>query len=590
MGATLPPRYTVTNNGQRAAQGDTAEAAAEALGPEAALVQLDPVGLGASLASVGRGLTRNPGGALNAWSNYTRDLAAASVAVVARSLGADCDGPAERRPKDRRFADPAWEHNPFYYGLREGYLLFERLTHELTAAAQLEEPVARKAAFASQTIVDALAPTNTLPGNPAALKRAFETAGASLFRGLRTFLADVAENDGMPRQVDRNVFRVGKDLAATPGKVVFRNELMELIQYAPQTETVFEIPLLCSPPWINKYYVMDLAPRRSFIEWAVQHGHTVFAISYRNPDESMRDVKLDDYMLDGPRAALEAIEEITGSPQANIVGLCLGGTITTMLLAYLEQVGDRRVRSATLLNTLVDFSEPGVLGVFTDESTIAGLEAKMQERGFLDSSEMSRTFTLLRANDLVWNYVVNNWLLGEKPPPFDILAWNDDDTRLPAAMHSFYLRSCYVRNEFAQGTLELAGEKLSPASIAADVYVLSAREDHIAPWHAGYATTRVLRNGSDGHDGRVRFVLSSSGHIAGIVNPPSPKSSYWTNDELGPDPERWLAGATSHPGSWWEDWSAWIEQRAGARRPPPSLGSERHPPIADAPGSYVLER
>ncbi len=590
MGATLPPRYTVTNNGQRAAQGDTAEAAAEALGPEAALVQLDPVGLGASLASVGRGLTRNPGGALNAWSNYTRDLAAASVAVVARSLGADCDGPAERRPKDRRFADPAWEHNPFYYGLREGYLLFERLTHELTAAAQLEEPVARKAAFASQTIVDALAPTNTLPGNPAALKRAFETAGASLFRGLRTFLADVAENDGMPRQVDRNVFRVGKDLAATPGKVVFRNELMELIQYAPQTETVFEIPLLCSPPWINKYYVMDLAPRRSFIEWAVQHGHTVFAISYRNPDESMRDVKLDDYMLDGPRAALEAIEEITGSPQANIVGLCLGGTITTMLLAYLEQVGDRRVRSATLLNTLVDFSEPGVLGVFTDESTIAGLEAKMQERGFLDSSEMSRTFTLLRANDLVWNYVVNNWLLGEKPPPFDILAWNDDDTRLPAAMHSFYLRSCYVRNEFAQGKLELAGEKLSPASIAADVYVLSAREDHIAPWHAGYATTRVLRNGSDGHDGRVRFVLSSSGHIAGIVNPPSPKSSYWTNDELGPDPERWLAGATSQQGSWWEDWSAWIEERAGARRPPPSLGSERHPPIADAPGSYVLER
>jgi polyhydroxyalkanoate synthase len=580
----------VTSNGQRPTQGDTAEAAAAALGPEAALVQLDPVGLGGSLASVGRGLLHNPGGALNAWSDYARDVAAASVAVVARSLGADCDGPAERRPKDRRFADPTWEQNPFYYGLREGYLLFERLTHDLTAAARLEEPVERKATFASQTIVDALAPTNTLLGNPAALKKAFETAGASVFRGFRTFLADLADNDGMPRQVEPNVFTVGKDLAATPGKVVFRNELMELIQYAPQTETVFEVPLLCSPPWINKYYVMDLAPRRSFIEWAVQHGHTVFAISYRNTDESMRGVRLEDYMLEGPRAALEAIEEITGSPEANIVGLCLGGTITTMLLAYLEQEGDRRVRSATLLNTLVDFSEPGVLGIFTDESTIAGLEAKMQERGFLDSSQMSRTFTLLRANDLVWNYVVNNWLLGEKPPPFDILAWNDDDTRLPAAMHSFYLRSCYVRNEFAHGKLELAGKKLSPASIAADVYILSAREDHIAPWHAGYATTKVLRNGNGEHDGRVRFVLSSSGHIAGIVNPPSPKSSYWTNDELGPDAERWLEGATSHKGSWWEDWSAWIEERAGARRPPPPLGSERHAAIADAPGSYVLER
>jgi polyhydroxyalkanoate synthase len=571
----------VTSNGQRAAE---AEAAAEALGPEAALVQLDPVGLGASLASVGRGLARNPAGAIQAWARYTRDVVAASAAVAARSLGAACEGPAERHPRDRRFIDPAWEQNPLYYGLREGYLLFERLTHDLADAAELDAQSARKAAFASQTIVDALAPSNTLLGNPAAMKKAFETAGASVFRGLRTFLADVAENGGMPRQIDSTAFTVGKNLAATPGKVVFRNELMELIQYTPQTDTVFEIPLLCSPPWINKYYVMDLAPRRSFIEWAVQHGHTVFAISYRNPDESMRGVKLDDYMLDGPRAALQTIEEITGSPQTNIVGLCLGGTITTMLLAYLEQVGDRRVRSATLLNTLVDFSEPGILGVFTDEATIAGLEKKMEGRGYLDATEMSRTFTLLRANDLVWNYVVNNWLLGQQPPPFDILAWNADDTRLPAAMHSFYLRSCYVRNEFARGKLELAGKTLTPQAIGADVYILSAREDHIAPWHAGYATTRVLRKGS------VRFVLSSSGHIAGIVNPPSPKSSYWTNDELVPEPERWLEGATSHQGSWWEDWSQWIEERAGARGALPPMGSVEHPPIADAPGAYVLER
>jgi polyhydroxyalkanoate synthase subunit PhaC len=574
----------VTRNGQGAGGDDEAAAAAEAVGPEAGLIPLlDPVGFGESLASVGRGLARNPVDALQALTRYTTDLVAASAAAAARSLGADSEGQSERRPRDRRFADPAWDRNPLYYWLREGYLLFDRLTQDLVAAAHLEQPAAGKAAFASQTIVDALAPTNTLLGNPAAVKKAFETAGASVFRGLRTFLADVAENGGLPRQIDSTAFTVGKDLAATPGKVVLRNELMELIQYAPQTETVFEVPLLCSPPWINKYYVMDLAPGRSFIEWAVQHGHTVFAISYRNPGESMRGVTLDDYMLEGPRDALRAIEEITGAPQANIVGLCLGGTITTMLLAYLEQVGDRRVRSATLLNTLVDFSEPGVLGVFTDEATIAGLERKMESRGYLDASEMSRTFTLLRANDLLWNYVVNNWLLGEKPPPFDILAWNDDDTRLPAAMHSFYLRSCYVRNEFAQGKLELAGEKLNPQAIKADVYVLSAREDHIAPWHAGYATTRALPKGA------VRFVLSSSGHIAGIVNPPGPKGSYWTNDRLELEPERWLEGATSHQGSWWEDWSPWIEDRAGARRPPPPMGSEKYSPIADAPGTYVFE-
>jgi polyhydroxyalkanoate synthase subunit PhaC len=522
--------------------------------------------------------------ALQALTRYTTDLVAASAVAAARSLGADSEGPSERSPKDRRFADPAWEENPLYYWLREGYLLFDRLAQDLVVAARLEEPTAGKASFAAQTIVDSLAPTNTLLGNPAAVKRAFETAGASVFRGLRTFLADVAENDGFPRQVDRAAFTLGKDLAATPGKVVFRNELMELIQYAPQTETVFEIPLLCSPPWINKYYVMDLAPRRSFIEWAVQHGHTVFAISYRNPDESMREVTFGDYMLEGPRAALLAIEEITGAPQANVVGLCLGGTITAMLLAYFEQTGDRRVRSATLLNTLVDFSEPGILGVFADETTIARIGRKMEKHGYLGASDMSRTFTLLRANDLVWNYVANNWLLGKEPPPFDILAWNDDSTRMPAAMHSFYLRSCYVGNEFAQGKLQLAGEKLSPKAIKADVYVLSAREDHIAPWRAGYATTRALPKGG------VRFVLSSSGHIAGIVNPPSPKSSYWTNDKLGPEPERWLEGATSHQGSWWEDWSPWIEARAGARRPPPPIGSEKHSPIADAPGTYVFEK
>jgi polyhydroxyalkanoate synthase len=346
---------------------------------------------------------------------------------------------------------------------------------------------------------------------------------------------------------------------------------------------VFEIPLLASPPWINKYYIMDLAPGRSFIEWAVRHGHTVFAISYRNPTAAMRDVSLDDYLLGGPLAALEVITDITGAQQVNIVGLCLGGTLTAALLAYLAEIGRDCVASATLLNTLLDFSDPGQLGVFTDAESIERLERKMAERGYLESQEMAGTFDLLRSNDLIWNYVVSNWLLGQDPPAFDILAWNADATRMPANMHSFYLRSCYLENRLAKGEMVLAGTRLRLERIGEDVFLLAARNDHIAPWRSSYKATQLLKS-------NVRFVLSSSGHIAGIVNPPSPKSRHWTNPELPPTPEAWLAGAAEHRGSWWEDWAAWIETRAGERRKPPRIGSRKHRPLGDAPGTYVHER
>jgi polyhydroxyalkanoate synthase len=561
-----------------------AAAAAEALGPEAGFLvrAIDPVGLGEALARAAFGLARNPMGVAEAASGYVAGLIAATAAAGARAFGADVPGPATGPAKDRRFGDRTWEENAAYWLLRQQYLLFSELMDELVAAARLEGSDALKAEFAVRQIVDALAPTNTFL-NPAALKRLLETGGASVVRGMRNLLVDLAQNGGFPRIVDRDAFVVGKQLAATPGKVVFRNDLMELMQYAPQTDTVYEVPLLCSPPWINKYYVMDLAPGRSFVEWAVAHGHTVFAISYRNPDATMRDVTLDDYLVHGPRAALDAIAEITGSPAVNIVGLCLGGSLTAMLLAYLQQAGDDRVRSATFLNTLMDFAEPGMLGAFTDDATVTALERQMERRGYLQASQMASTFTLMRANDLVWNYVVNNWLLGDDPPAFDILAWNDDATRMPAAMHSFYIRSCYQRNDFAGGRLELDGTLLRPESITADVYILSAIDDHIAPWRAGYASTGLLSDASR------RFVLSTSGHIAGIVNPPSPKSSYWVNDELPPEPEQWLAGATKRPGSWWEDWAEWIGARAGARREPPPFGSASYPPLGDAPGSYVHE-
>jgi polyhydroxyalkanoate synthase len=561
-----------------------ADAAAEALGPEAgALLRgLDPVGFLGALGHAAAGLAKNPSAVLQASLSYLGGVAAATAATGARVFGADVAGPAEPAPKDRRFGDRTWQENPAYFLLLQHYLLFARLTDDLVSAAGLDGRTALKAEFAVRQIVDALAPTNTLL-NPAVLKRFLETGGASVVRGARNLVDDVVGNGGFPRLVDRGAFVVGKDLAATPGQVIFRNDLMELIQYAPQTETVYEVPLLCSPPWINKYYVMDLAPNRSFVEWAVAHGHTVFAISYRNPDEAMREVKLDDYLVLGPRAALDAIEAITGAPSTNIVGLCLGGSLTAMLLAYLEQLGEHRVRSATLLNTLLDFAEPGVLAAFTDEATVAHLERQMEQRGYLQAGQMASTFTLLRANDLLWSSFVNNWLLGDDPPQFDILAWNDDATRMPAAMHSFYLRSCYQRNDFAHGRLELDGQVLRPDSIKSDVYILSAIEDHIAPWRAGYASTRLLENASP------RFVLSSSGHIAGIVNPPSPKSHYWTNDELPAEPERWLEGATKREGSWWEDWAVWIGERSGDRREPPPLGGGGYEPLGDAPGTYIHE-
>jgi len=405
----------------------------------------------------------------------------------------------------------------------------------------------------------------------------------SVLAGMRNFLADVATNNGKPRQVDETPFRLGENLAASPGEVVFRNDLMELIQYRPQTETVHEVPLLLSPPWINKYYIMDLAPGRSFVEWAVRHGHTVFAISYRNPDEEHRDVALVDYLLSGPYDALRIIEEITGSKEVNVVGLCLGGTLTVMLLAHLAANDHDRVRSATLLNTMVDFREPGPMGIFLDRAAVERLNRRMVERGYLESTEMSTMFDLLRAQDLVWNYVVTGWLMGEKPPAFDILAWNADGTRMPADMHSFYLRCCYVENQLARGEMTLAGTRLDLGAIDEDVYVLSAREDHIAPWRSSYATTQLL-------GGAARFVLTSSGHVAGIVNPPGGRRVHWTNDELPADPDQWLAGATEHQGTWWEDWAAWIAERSGPRRPPPPMGSAAHPPLGPAPGTYVHQR
>ena len=555
--------------------------AAEILAPEDGLAALDPVSFSKALGRFSAEVARRPLPTMAAMSRWSTGLGLTGLAAAGRAVGLKTPGPLPPPGKDKRFSDKAWEENAAFFATGQAYRLTSRLVDDLLALAELDEPWKGKSTFALRALVDALAPTNFLATNPAALKRAFETGGVSLLRGFRNFMIDATTNGGLPRKVDRSAFTVGKNVAATPGKVVFRNDLMELIQYSPQTDTTYSVPLLSSPPWINKYYIMDLAPERSFVEWALQHGHTVFQISYRNPDATMGHVRLDDYLLEGPRTALDVIGDITGSKKVNMVGLCLGGTLTVMTLAYLAAKGDSRINSATLLNTLVDFSEPGALGTFSDPESVARIEAKMAKRGFLDSNEMSRTFDFMRANDLIWSYVASSWLMGEDPPAFDILAWNEDGTRMPAAMHSFYLRSCYIENQLARGAMKLADTPLDLGQIKSDVYVLSAKEDHIAPWMSTYKTTQLL-------PGNVRFTLSSSGHIAGIVNPPSPKAVHWTNDNNPPDAKAWLAGATEHKGSWWEDWTKWVAQRAGEKRTPPPMGSKKYPPVGDAPGKYVL--
>jgi polyhydroxyalkanoate synthase subunit PhaC len=540
---------------------------------------LDPAALGEAVQAVVADAMSDPMRMSILMSQAMSSQQNAGLNLLRRLSG----GPADPAPAlgDKRFADPAWTRNPFLFGIAESYLENSRAAMALIETSRLPETTRRKARFAMQIMNDALAPSNVPWMNPAVVKEAMDTGGASLVRGLQNFMSDAANNGGLPRQVDTAKFVLGRNIAATPGRVVFRNDLIELIAYEPQTAQVHAIPLLCSPPWINKYYIMDLAPGRSFIEWAVRHGHQTFSISYRNPDASMAALRIDDYVTRGLLAALDAVERITGSRRTNIAALCLGGTLTLIALAYLAARGEGdRVASATLTNTLVDFSEPGDLGIFTDESTVARLEAKMAEHGYLEANEMAGTFNWMRANDLIWSYVVNNWFMGKDPPAFDILAWNADSTRMPAKMHSQYLRTCYLDNALVRpGAVSIDGTPIDLGTIRTPLYVLGAETDHIAPWRSSYRTVN--------HVGRndVRYTLTNSGHIAGIVNPPgNPKSEHWTKDRAvrGESAEEWRRSAEHRPGSWWEDWAVWADAHAGGMVTPPDL------PRGDAaPGHYV---
>jgi polyhydroxyalkanoate synthase len=420
--------------------------------------------------------------------------------------------------------------------------------------------------------------------NPEVLRETLESGGENLVNGLHNLLDDLERGKGRLKikMTDIEAFELGKNIALSPGKVVYQNDLMQLIQYEPTTKEAFKRPLLIIPPWINKFYILDLRPKNSFIRWAVEQGHTVFVISWVNPNEKLKAKSFEDYMIGGPLAALDAVEKATGEKDANVIGYCLGGTLLACTLAYMAAKKDNRIKSATFFTTMMDFKEAGELGVFIDEVQLAALEEKMKDKGYLEGADMATTFNMLRANDLIWSFVVNNYLMGKDPFPFDLLYWNSDSTRMPAAMHSFYLRNMYQENKLVTpGAVTLKGVKIDLSKVKQPTCLISTREDHIAPWKATYSATQLL-------GGPVKFILAGSGHIAGVVNPPeAEKYGYWTNAKNPKDPDAWVNSAKEHKGSWWPEWQKWISGFTDGKVPARQPGDGELKVIEDAPGSFV---
>jgi polyhydroxyalkanoate synthase subunit PhaC len=522
---------------------------------------------------------------MNLWVDHMRLWQSSWMKLA----GMDAAPVAEPDKGDSRFKDEDWSKNFLFDLIKQSYLISSRHIREAVAKVDgLPADSEKKVAFFTRQYVDALAPSNFLLTNPQVLRETVASGGQNLVRGLKNLLADLEKGGGKLRisMTDESAFQLGRNVATTPGNVVYQTDLMQLIQYVPLTEQVYRRPLVIIPPWINKYYILDLREKNSFIRWATEQGHTVFVLSWVNPDARLAQKGFEDYMVEGPLAALDAVEKATGSKEVNFIGYCLGGTLLGATLAYLKaKQQHKRVASATFFVSLLDFSQPGELGVFIDEEQVANLERKMNERGYLEGSEMAGTFNLLRANDLVWSFVVNNYLLGKDPFPFDLLYWNADSTRMPARMHSFYLRNMYIKNLMGvPGGIELAGVPIDLSTVTLPSYFISTVEDHIAPWKTTYKGAKYLR-------GPIRFVLGGSGHIAGIVNPPlAKKYHYWTNDALPESPEEWFKGATQHPGSWWEDWQRWIDPHGGGKVPARVPGDGALRPIEDAPGSYAMMR
>ena len=545
----------------------------------------DPLNIGGAFMEMTSKLIANPARLVQAQLGFWQDYMTLWQNTARRVLSGEHAPVIETPAGDRRFKDEAWKESEVFDFIKQSYLLSARFVQDVvTQVDGLDPKTARKVDFYSRQFVDAMSPSNFLLTNPEVLRKTAETGGENLIKGLNNLLGDLERGKGNLRikMTDADAFRLGENIGVSKGKVIYQNKLMQLIQYDPTTEQVLKRPLLIGPPWINKFYILDLRPKNSLVRWAVSQGHTVFVISWVNPDETLSELEFQDYMRMGYLSALDAIEQATGEREVNAIGYCLGGTLLASTLAYMAATGDDRIKSATFFVTMMDFSEAGELGVFIDEEQLAALEEKMNKRGYLEGSEMSTTFNMLRANDLIWSFVVNNYLLGNEPFPFDLLYWNSDSTRMPAKMHSFYLRKMYQENLLSvPGGIELEGVKIDLGNIRTPTYFLSTREDHIAPWKSTYSGTQLL-------GGENRFVLAASGHIAGVVNPPDGgKYSHWINPALPSDPEQWFAGATEIAGSWWPDWQRWVTGIDKTLVPARVPGDGKLTPIEDAPGSYV---
>ncbi len=551
---------------------------------------LDPMAVGKAFLDMTNRVLSDPQRLMESQITLWQDYMKLWQNTALRMMGENPDPVISPEKGDKRFKDQEWTEHQVYDYIKQSYLLTSRWMRDYVSsnAADLDSHEAAKIDFYTRQFIDAMSPSNFAGTNPEVVRATVESGGENLLKGLENLLTDLENGKGklQVRQTDINAFTIGGNIATTPGSVVYQNELIQLIQYAPTTETVFQKPLLIIPPWINKYYILDLKPANSLVKWLTDQGYTVFIISWRNPDERFAQTKFEDYMTLGPLAAMAAIEQATGERTLSAIGYCIGGTLLSTTLAYLAAIDEAdRIAAATFFVAQVDFSEAGELTLFIDDEQLRNMRDMMTERGFLDGREMATTFNMLRSNDLIWSFVVNNYLMGKEPFPFDLLYWNSDSTRVPKAAHEFYLEEMYNQNNLVKpGKLVVNGIPIDLRHVKTPVYIQAAETDHICPYNSVYKATQI-------YTGEKRFVLAGSGHIAGVVNPPDAnKYHYWTNTDLPSTAKEWVGGATQHKGSWWPDWHAWASKKSGKKVPARTPGTGKLKVIEPAPGSYVKVR
>jgi poly[(R)-3-hydroxyalkanoate] polymerase subunit PhaC len=544
----------------------------------------DPLNLTDTFMALLNGMAANPAAIFEAQFQLWRDYMGLWETTAQRMLGGTPAAVVAPKPGDKRFRDKDWQENQIFDFIKQSYLLTANWMQNTVANVEgLDPAMRRRADFYTKQFLDAVAPTNFVLTNPEVLRATMQTNGENLVRGLDNLLADLERGQGqLAIRQSADAFVVGENIALTPGKVVFRSDLFELLQFNPTTAEVHERPLLIFPPWINKFYILDLRPENSFIKWLVGQGYTVFVVSWVNPDRTLAQKSFEDYMREGIFKALDAVKQATGVHDPNVVGYCIGGTLLGATLSYMAKTGDDRIHSATFWAAQVDFSEAGDLKIFIDDAQLNALKEQMDaDGGVLEGRKMATTFNMLRANDLIWSFVVSNYLLGKTPAPFDLLYWNSDTTRMPEKMHLEYLGKCYRDNALALGKMKFGDVQLDLTKVKVPVYLQSAKEDHIAPFVSVYKATKLFK-------GPVRYIIAGSGHIAGVINPPAGgKYNYWTNDKLPPTVEEWQAGAKEHPGSWWPDWDRWLSKLSGSKIPARKPGDGKLKVLGDAPGTYV---